>query len=172
MAEFTSEPRKAFNPIKLYIIGILVVVLGTLLLIGNRYCGSPLKTDANTVDVPGLLVAGDTNFEYYKQRIRIENPKAVLGISLNSSRNASITGILVNDGDRKLEAVRLHVTLYDKYGKVSKERTAFALRPGMGLSPRPMEPLEKRQFAIGVDSVEVMWDPKKIEYEITGLKYQ
>lgn len=171
MAEFASEPQKAFNPIKFYIVGAIIVLMGALVLIGTRYCGSPAKSSAG-VEVTGLLLPGDTNFEYYKQRIRIENPKAVLGISFNSSRNASITGILVNDGDRKLEAVRLHVTLFDKYGKVSKERTAFALRPGMGLSGKPMEPLERRQFTIGVDSVEVMWDPKKIEYEITGLKYQ
>ena len=146
MAEFTSEPRKAFSPLKFYLAGAIIIVLGALVLIGNRYCGSPPKTGSNVVEVPGLLLPGDSNFEWYKQRIRVENPKAILGISFNNSRNASITGILVNDGDRKLEAVRLHVTLFDKYGKVSKERTAFALRPGMGLSNRPMEPLEKQRL--------------------------
>jgi hypothetical protein len=35
-----------------------------------------------------------------------------------------------------------------------------------------MEPLEKRPFAIGVESVEYYWDPKQITFEITGLKYQ
>jgi aspartate aminotransferase len=39
-----------------------------------------------------------------KPKIRIENVKASLGISFNNARTATISGIIVNDGDRKLEA--------------------------------------------------------------------
>ena len=172
MAEFTSEPQKAFNPVKLYITGIVIILLGALVLVMVHYRGVPPKQGTNAVVIPGLLRPGNTNFEYYKTRVRIEDVKASLGISFNNARIAMINGIILNDGDRKLEAVELHITLYDKYGKVSKERTAFALRPGVGISAKPMEPLEKRTFTIGVESVEVMWDPTQITYEITGLKYE
>jgi hypothetical protein len=119
-----------------------------------------------------MLRPGNTNFEYYKTRVRLENVKGVLGISFNNARIAMISGVIVNDGDRKLEAVELHITLFDVWGKVSKERTAFALRPGGGISGRPMEPLEKRTFSIGVEGVEYYWNPKQVTYEITGLKYE
>ncbi len=172
MVEFTSEPQRTFNPIRLYIISGIIILLVALFFILNHYRGGPANPGTNTVMVPGLLLSGDTNFEYYKTRVKIENVKASLGISFNNTRIAMIEGIILNDGDRKLEAVQLHITLYDKYGKVSKERTAFALRPGSGLIGKPMEPLERRTFTIGVESIEVLWDPTQITYEITGLKFQ
>jgi hypothetical protein len=173
MAEFTSEPQKAFSPVRLYILGIVIVLMGASLLVFHYYGGSrPAKRGGSSVVVPGLLRSGNTNFEYYKTRIKVENVKAILGISFNNTRTAMISGVILNDGDRKLEAVEMHVTLYDVWGKVSKEKTAFALRPGVGISGSPLEPLEKRQFTIGVESIEYYWNPKQITYEITGLKYQ
>ena len=174
MAEFTSEPQKAFSPVKLYILGIVILVLGAFTFLMQHFYekGERPKPGASSVVVPGLLRPGNTNFEYYKTRIKIENVKAILGISFNNKRSAQISGVILNDGDRKLEAVELHITLYDVWGKVSKEKTAFVLRPGGGISSKPMEPLEKRTFAIGVETVEYYWNPKQITYEITGLKYQ
>lgn len=173
MIEFNSEPQRAFNPIKLLIaIAILILLVGAILLYVRYQHRSQPETGTGSVVVPGLLRPGNTNFEYYKDRIRIENVKASLGISFNNARVAMISGTLLNDGDRKLEAVEIHITLYDMWGKLSKDRTAFALRPGAGLSGKPMEPLERRTFTIGVESVEYYWNPKQIEYEITGLKYQ
>ena len=174
MVEFTSEPQKPFRPTTLIIaLGVLAILLGGIF-IYIHYQRNLQKNagSASAVVVSDLLKPGNTNFEYYKTRIRIENVKASLGISFNNARIAMISGIIVNDGDRKLEALQLHITLYDVWGKVSKERTAFALRPGAGYSGKPMEPLEKRPFAIGVESVEYYWNPKQISYEITGLKYQ
>jgi hypothetical protein len=37
---------------------------------------------------------------------------------------------------------------------------------------KPLAPLEKRLFSVGIESVELYWDPKQISYEITGLKYE
>ena len=171
MLEFTSKPQKAFRPLTLLIsLGVLAVLLGATFLYVNYQ--NSMQQGSTSVVVPDLLRPGNTNFEYYKTRIRIENVKASLGISFSEIRIATISGTIVNDGDRKLEALELHITLYDVFGAVSKERTAFALRPGAGYISRPMEPLEKRPFAIGVESVEYYWNPKEIAYEITGLKYQ
>jgi hypothetical protein len=171
MLEFTSRPQKAFRPLTLLIsLGVLVILLGAVFLY-VRYQSSIPRGSANVV-VPDLLRPGNTDFEYYKTRILIENVKATLSITFSKARIATITGTIVNDGDRKLEALELHIVLFDVYGAVSKERTAFALRPGAGYSSRPMEPLEKRPFAIGIESVEYYWNPKQITYEITGLKYQ
>jgi hypothetical protein len=173
MVKFTSEPQKTFPTITLFVaLGILATLLGAVYFYVHYQGGRQPRAGAANVVVPGLLRQGNTNFEYYKTRIRIENVKASLGISFNNARMAMISGIIVNDGDRKLEALELHITLYDVWGKVSKERTAFALRPGAGYSGKSMEPLEKRPFAIGVESVEYYWNPKQITFEITGLKYE
>lgn len=173
MVEFTSEPQKSLRPKTLIIAAIVLVVLlgGVLLYVRCQRSMQP-RTGGSAVVVPDLLRPGNTNFEYYKTRIRIENVKASLGISFNNARIAIISGMILNDGDRKLEALELHITLYDVWGKISKERTAFALRPGAGYSGKPMEPLEKRPFTIGVEAVEYYWNPKQITYEITGLKYK
>ncbi|MBN1569132.1 MAG: hypothetical protein JXA73_14880 [Acidobacteria bacterium] len=173
MIEFTSEPQKTFPSIKLFIvIAVLIVLVGGVLLLTHYQGGSQPPSGTSSVAVPGLLRAGNTDFEYYKNKIRIENVKATLGISYSNARTAMIQGIIVNDGSRKLEALELHVILYDMWGKVSKERTAFAVRPGTGFNAKPMEPLEKRTFTIGIESVEYYWNPKQIAYEIKGLKYQ
>jgi hypothetical protein len=173
MVEFTSEPQKSFSSLWIIlVVGVLVLLLGGVLLYTRHQRSAPPQSKSAAIVVEGLLRSGNTDFEYYKNKIRIENVKATLGISFNGTRTAMIAGIIVNDGSRKLEALEMHVTLYDMWGKLSKERTAFALRPQSGLSYKPMEPLERRTFAIGIESVEYYWNPKQIAYEITGLKYQ
>lgn len=173
MVEFTSQSPKTHGMARLLIaLGVSAFVL----IAGFFYVRYQQKTlppaGSAAISVPGVLRAGDTNFEYYKTRIRIDNVRATLGISFNGARIAIISGIIFNDGDRKLEALEMHITLYDVWGKLSKERTAYALRPGAGITGESMKPLEKRGFAIGIESVEQYWDPKQVTYEITGLKYE
>jgi len=173
MVEFKSEPQKMFSFTRiLFVFAVLVILVGGVLLYVRHQRHAHPSPEHAPVMVEGLLRAGNTDFEYYKNKIRIENVKANLHISFNNNRTAMISGILVNDGSRKLEAVEMHISLYDAWGKISKERTAFALRPGVGYNPKPMEPLERRAFTIGIESVEYYWDPKQVAYEITGLKYQ
>jgi hypothetical protein len=173
MVKYTSEPQKSFLLIRIIIvIAVLVLLTGGLLLYTRHQRSAHPQSKSAAIVVEGLLRSGNTDYEYYKNKIRIENVKATLGISFNGTRTAMIAGIIANDGSRKLEAVEMHVTLYDMWGKLSKERTAFALRPLSGLNFKPMEPLERRTFTIGIESVEYYWNPKQIAYEITGLKYQ
>lgn len=173
MVEFTSEPPKKRNHFTLIVTAVLAFfIMGGILSYVYTRKAAPEDSVSTTAEVPGMLRPGNTDFEYYKTKIQIENVKAVLGISFNRARIAMISGTIVNDGDRKLDALELHIILYDVWGKVSKERTAYALRPRAGYSSKPMEPLERRRFSIGVESVEYYWDPKQITYEITGLRYQ
>lgn len=154
---------------------MMVAVCGValvLLFLYMRYQkANPAPVSDALAVVPGMLHPGDPNFEYYKNKIRLENVKAGLGITFSKNRVAIISGIISNEGDRKLEALELHITLFDLYDKFSKDRTAVPLRPGLGTS-KPMQPLEKRTFSVGIDGVEQLWNPKRLEIEITGLKYQ
>ncbi len=173
MVEFSSEPQKSFPLIKMLVaLGVCIILLGGIFMFVRHQRSVPVQPAGASVVVPGLLRPGNTDFEYYKNRIRIEDVKATLGVSFSNARIAMISGVIVNDGSRKLEALELHITLFDMWGKLSKERTAFALRPGSGLNKKPMEPLERRSFTIGIESVEYYWNPKQIAYEITGLKFK
>ena len=171
MAEFRIEQRQTSSPKIIIICAIvLAVLLGGIALYVRR--NPPAPRSPSAISIPGIIRAGDTNFEYYKTKIRIEDVKASVGINYNAVRVAMIAGTILNDGDRKVEAIELHVTLYDMWGKLSKERTVYAVRPGVGFNPKPMEPLERRTFSISIEGMEYYWDPKEISLEITGLKYR
>ncbi len=172
MVEFRTEPQKAFNPITIIAVCLFALFLGGIGIYVHYQKKTAPQQKSSSVFVPGLIEPGNTNFEYYKTRVKLENVKATLGISFSNARIAIISGEILNDGDRKLEALQLHITLRDVWGKFSKERTAFALRPGSGISGKAMEPLERRPFTIGVEAVEYYWDPKQVTCEITGLKYR
>jgi len=173
MAVFTSEIKRPGRPITLYLtLAVAAVALVAVILVVRFQKNNPPKATAGPVTVPGMVRAGDPNFEAYKDKIRIEGVKAFINLSFAGTRSATIEGIISNEGSRQLEAVEMHVTLYDVYGKLSKERTAIPLRPGVGINKDPMEPLEKRTFFVAVDSVEQLWNPKRVEIEITGLKYK
>ncbi len=172
MVEFASEHEKPGRPVTAIItVAVLAVAAVSVFFLVRYQKRLPQPTPDVPVVIPGMLRAGNTNFEYYKNKIRIEDARASLGISFNKTRVAFISGIIVNDGDRKLDALELKVTLFDLYNKLSKERIATPLRPGVAFY-KPMEPLEKRRFEVAVESVEQLWDPRHVEIEITGLKYE
>ncbi len=172
MVEFTSEPEKSSRSVTFIIAaGVLVIALGAIFFLIRHQKNTQPQATGGPVYIPGMVHAGDPDFEYYKSRVRIEDVKASLGISFNKSRIAIISGNIVNDGDRKLEALELHIALFDVYGKLSKDRTATPLRPGIGMN-KPMEPLEKRSFTVWIEPIEQLWNPKEVRYEITGLKYK
>ncbi len=172
MVEFESQTQKGIKPVTLVTASVIILLMlvGVFLAIRYQKRNTPLAA-SGPINVPGIERAGDPNFEYYKKYVKIENARAGLSITFSKTRVATITGIISNEGDRKLEAVELKVTLYDVYGGVSKEVTRYAVRPGLPPN-RPMEPLEKRTFGINIEAVEQMWNPQKVQIEMTGLKYQ
>ncbi|MDR1727844.1 MAG: hypothetical protein LBT74_07970 [Acidobacteriota bacterium] len=171
MAEFKIEPQQTSRSKTMLVsVAVLLALVAGIALYVRKH--PPQPRPAATVVIPDVLRAGDTNFEYYKGKVRIEDVKASLGLNYNNARIAMVAGTVLNDGDRKLEALELHVTLYDVWDKLSKEKTAYAVRPGVGFNPKPMEPLERRTFNIAIEGVEYYWNPKRVELEITGLKYK
>lgn len=174
MAEFTSEIKRPANPVILYLtIGVAAVAVAAVILVVRYQKNNPPK-EAGTAPavIPGMMLPGQPDFEAYKNKIRIEDVKASIGINFAGNRFASIEGIIANEGSRKLAALELHLTLYDVYDQKCKEVTKIALRPGAGINPAPMEPLEKRTFTVWIESVDQLWNPKRVEIEISGLKYQ
>ena len=171
MPEFKFEQRQTAGPKKLIIFALIPIVLFACIALYVRN-NPPTPRSTPVVNVSGVMRAGDTNFEYYKTRVRIEDVSASLGINYNHARFATIAGTILNDGDRRLDAVELHVTLYDVWGNLSKERTTFAVRPDGRFNQRPMNALERRSFVVSLEEVEYYWDPKEISVEITGLRYR
>ena len=172
MVEFTSESMKSPRTLTAIIaVGVFAAAsAGVLLYVRYQKDRAPLPGAAPIV-IPGMLRPGNPNFEYYRNKVRIENVKASLAITFSQARIAIISGTILNDGDRELEAVELRIALFDVYGKPSKDRTTIPVRPGIPPN-RPMQPLEKRSFSVGIEAVEHLWNPKQLVIEITGLKYR
>lgn len=173
MVEFTSEEPKSFRSPVIIVSAVILLVAIVAIYFYARHQSSEHSTVTaqGPIVIPGMVRPGDPNFEYYKHKIRIESVKASLGITFSKARVAIVSGIVSNEGDRKLEALELKITLYDVYDKLSKERVATPIRPGVGLKG-PMEPMEKRTFSVGIESVEQLWNPRRLEVMITGLKYK
>jgi hypothetical protein len=172
MLEFKSQTRPQTRPIiPFLVVGVAVIAAAVVFLVVRRQ-GSPPRATQGPIVVEGVIRAGHPDFEYYRKYVKIESVKASLSTTFSKARVATISGLIVNDGDRKLEAVELKVGLYDVYGKPSKEKTTFALRPGLGIGYSPMEPLEKRIFAVSLENIEQLWNPRHVEYEVTGLRYR
>lgn len=173
MAEPISEPTPSrTGRLYVFLAAIGLFALGSVgIYLYSRHQQNTQTTFGEVTFVPGMVRAGDPSFEYYKNKIRLIDVKAGLGVNFAKSRIAIISGIIHNEGDRKLEALELHIALYDVYDKLSKERIASPLRPGVGIK-RPMDPLEKRPFTVWMEPIEQLWNPGRVEIEITGLKYQ
>lgn len=174
MTEFTSEFKTERRPLALYImIAVAVVAVSAVFFLVRYQKNHPApKEVSGRVAIPGMVHPGDPDFEAYKDKVRIQNVKASIGLNVAGNRFAAIEGIISNEGSRKLEALEMHVSLYDVYGNLSKERTVTPLRPGLGLHQGPMEPMENRTFSVWIESIEQLWNPKRVEVRITGLKYQ
>lgn len=172
MLEMAGEKEKSNRTFLLYVTAAVLALAAVAVFLVMRYQQQhPPPVSKGPVVIPGMLRPGDPGFEYYKNKIRLENVRASLGINFAQNRIAIVEGIIANEGDRKLVALELHIALYDIYNKLSKERTATPLRPGVGVD-RPMEPLEKRYFSVFMEPIEQLWNPKRLEIEITGLKYE
>ena len=171
MAEFRIEPQQSSNKKMLIVTAlVLIALLCGIASYVRRHPPDPRSPSA--VNVPDILRAGDTNFEYYKTKIIIEDVKASLGISFNNSRVAMLAGTVINNGDRRVDALEIYVTLYDAWGKLSKERAIYLVRPDGKFNQKPMNPLERRAFNVSIEGMEYYWDPKEISVEITGLRYK
>src|SRR5262245_36543973 len=110
MQEFTSEVKPTRPNTFLYALGIFLVAAVGLLLYGRFHKSASTGDPAESTTVPGLVRAGNPNFEYYKDRVRLSDVRAQLGINYAKSRIAIITGMITNEGDRKLEALEIHIS--------------------------------------------------------------
>lgn len=173
MTQFTSEFKSAERSKAPYImILVAAVILVAVAVVWHYQKTHPPAPAGGPIVVPGMVRPGEPDFEAYKNKVRIEDVKATIGLNFAGTRSAFIDGVIANDGGRKLEAVEFHITLYDVYDKLSKEKTVLALHPGAGLNRNPMEPMEKRTFSVSIEPVEQLWNPKRVEIEISGLKYK
>jgi hypothetical protein len=148
MVEFTSQTQKGVKPITLIIsVAVVVLMLMGIFLAVRYQKGTQPQSSAGPITVPGMVHAGAPNYEYYKKYVKIEHARATLSITFSKTRVATV------------------------YGNISKEVNRYAVRPGLPPN-RPMEPLEKRTFGVNIESVEQLWNPNRIQIEMTGLKYQ
>jgi hypothetical protein len=148
-----------------------VVLLGAVL--GYYYYAkSQPRTKEGRPVIPGLVHAGDAEFDRYRRNVLIlDNPKGEVWTNFKGDRVATISGKIMNEGEKVLEAVELKITLYDSTGKVLKEDTRTPIRPGLGLEGRPLRSLETRVFSVMLEGISIYWDPQRVDVDISGLKF-
>ncbi len=129
----------------------------------------PLQ-DGIRVSVPGMLHEGDAEFDNYRSFVKILHAKAELAVNFRGDRIAVVSGSVLNQGEKRLDAVELKISLFDNEGKVLREETRTPLRPDIGLK-QPLSSLEKRSFIIWMESIPLIWDPSKVNIELTGSRF-
>jgi len=152
-------------------IALGVAVLFAVALTGlYLYSTSRPRGEAGRVIVPEVLHAGDTDFDYYRTKVAITEPLGEVATNLKGDRIAVISGTLVNEGDQRLEAVELKVTLRNRQGQALREEIKTPVQPG--LAPhKPLGKLDSRPFTFWVENIPQEWDPRRVDLYIHGLKF-
>jgi hypothetical protein len=83
MTEFTSEIKGARRPMALYImIAVAVVaVIAVVLIVRYQKNQPPPKETSGPAVISGMVRPGQPDFEAYKDKVRIENVKASIGLN-------------------------------------------------------------------------------------------
>lgn len=134
------------------------------------YSKSQAQSDPGRVVVAGVLHTGDTDFDYYRSKVSIVQPIGEVATNFSGSRIAVISGTLVNEGDRKLEAIELKVSLYDRTGRRLRETIKTPVQPNI-LPHKPLDPLQTRYFSFWVEGISAEWDPRRVDLDVYGLKF-
>lgn len=149
---------------------VVTAAFAAVLVAFYLYSKNQPKEESVRAAIPGLLRAGESGFDEYQSYVKIINPKGELGVNYRGDRIAIVSGGILNQGEKNLEAVELKITLFDVYGKALKEEVRTPLRPGIGLRTA-LQPLESRSFTIWTEGMPLSWDPRRVDVQVNGLKF-
>ena len=103
----------------------------------------------------------------YAAKLQIEN------IALSRAENflhqevTTLSGELVNTGDRSLHAVELTIEFSDDLHQVVLRETRSVLAPGAA----PLTPAERRSFEVSFEHIPSPWNMQQPVIRITGLLF-
>ncbi|MBI1748298.1 MAG: hypothetical protein HYR55_17200 [Acidobacteria bacterium] len=148
-------------------VGILFIAVLTGLYL---YSKNQPRNQAGRVTVPGVLHAGQADFDDYRRHVRIVEAIGEVSTNLNGNMIAVISGSLLNEGDHKLDVIELHVGLFDRNGRKIREDIKTPLQPYL-LPHRPLDPVHSLPFSFYVEGISTAWDPRRVDLEIHGLRF-
>jgi hypothetical protein len=103
----------------------------------------------------------------YASKIRLEN------IALSRAENflhqevTTLTGELVNGGDRPLRGVEVTIEFFDDMSQIALRETRSVLAPG---TP-PTAPGEHRAFEVSFEHIPSSWNMQQPLLHVTGLQF-
>ncbi len=100
------------------------------------------------VEVTGLLRAGTTEFESYKDKVEIQMIETVVHPNMVGMAQHEVRGRVQNNGDHVLTAIEIYGKMIDLEDKVVAEGTSYPI-------PRarqdPLKPGESLKFSVKID---------------------
>jgi hypothetical protein len=169
--EKTLKPAKRSLPLVWMITVPLLVVVGAVFWWYLSTTPPPPKTPGESVYVPpdGLKKAGDKDFDWYQEFVKILDVKGQIVINFAGDRVIVINGLFENRGERAVEAAEVKITFYDPEQKIIRERVIAPLRMETGMK-MPLKSLETRNWSVRFENMPINLQVGKLEVVLTGLK--
>ena len=151
---------------KSLVIGFLVVTVVAIGLIALSMSG-----DNETVELVGVVRAGDSMFDWYRGYLKLENPKIQMGKSFTGSRMVMFSAIIRNGGEKIVDVVEVQLSLFNSDQLVWKT-VRTPIRPEKSNYTPEIEPLEGRGFTLYMEEIPEKWHATNAEIDLYGFRFK
>lgn len=161
-------PKRSYsiNFWKSLVIGFLVVAIVVIGLIALSVSG-----DNETVEIVGVIRAGDPMFDWYRGYLKLENPKIQMGKSFTGSRMVMFSAIIRNGGEKMVDVVEVQLSLFNDDQLVWKTVRTPIRSEKSNYTPA-IEPLEGRGFTLYMEEIPEKWHATSAEIDLYGFRFE
>ena len=161
-------PKRSYsiNFWKSLVIGFLVVTVVAIGLIALSMSG-----DNETVELVGVIRAGDPMFDWYRGYLKLETPKIQMGKSFTGSRMVMFSAIIRNGGEKMVDVVEVQLSLFNSDQLVWKT-VRTPIRPEKSNYTPEIEPLEGRGFTLYMEEIPEKWHATNAEIDLYGFRFK
>ena len=161
-----SKRARPTNFWKSLVIGFLVVAVVVIGLIALSMSG-----DNETVELVGVVRAGDSMFDWYRGYLKLENPKIQIGKNFTGSRMVMFSAIIRNGGEKMVDVVEVQLSLFN-YDQLVWKTIRTPIRPERSNYTPEIEPLEGRGFTLYMEEIPEKWHATNAEIDLYGFRFK
>lgn len=126
--------------------------------------------EAPSMDVAGMVRAGDPDFEWYKKYLILKNPQVKMTRNFAGNHLVFFGGIIQNQGERYVDAVELKLSFFN-YDQLVSTTSRLAIHPDPSIRTPPIQTFEERGFAVYVEDFPENWMALHAEITIQGFRF-
>jgi hypothetical protein len=120
---------------------------------------------------PSQGTAAEAHFgpaeQSYAPKLQIENVAMSRAENFIHQEVTTLSGDVVNTGDRSLRVVELTIEFYDDLRQIALRETRSVLAPGAA----PLTPTERRGFEVSFEHIPSSWNMQQPAIHVTGLEF-